>query len=105
MAELNEYEWADLQHLIKKLEDCLKTVLGADLCNWSCLMNSFFKNSVPHPHMHIHVRPGYKNPLVINGNFYSDDEFGYHYALHKNAQIRSEDRQTIFQGMKTWLNP
>lgn len=44
MAELTDDEWKELLNLIRKLEMCLKTVFGADLCNWSCLMNSFLRS-------------------------------------------------------------
>ena len=104
MAELTDVEWMDLLNLIRKLEMCLKTVLDADLCNWSCLMNSFFKESEPCPHLHIHVRPRYRNPVVINGNTYSDDSFGHHYSTKKNARISAEDIQTVFNQMKSRLN-
>ena len=59
MTELTDGEWEDLRNLICKVEICLKTVLGATLCNWSCLMNSFYKETEPNPHLHIHVRPRY----------------------------------------------
>ena len=104
MAELTDDEWKDLLHLIRKLEMCAKTVFGAELCNWSCLMNSFYKEPEPCPHLHIHVRPRYRNPLVINGNTYSDDFFGHHYSTQKGGWIRIEDRQVIFTRMKSWLD-
>lgn len=43
MSELTDDEWKELHNLICKVEECLKTVLGAALCNWSCLMNNFYK--------------------------------------------------------------
>lgn len=104
LAELSDEEWEDLHDLIRKTETCLKTVLGAALCNWSCLMNSFYKEAEPDPHLHIHVRPRYDRPLVIHGNTYIDSEFGHHYALHKNGSIPAEDREEVFQRLKEWMN-
>lgn len=104
LIELTENEWKELRYLIKQLETCLKITLGADLCNWSCLMNSFFKDSVPNPHVHIHARPRYRNSLVINGNIYNDNEFGHHYALKKKEQIKEQDRKMVYQIMASWLN-
>lgn len=75
MAELTDDEWKELRDLICKVETCLKTVLGATLCNWSCLMNSFYKESEPNPHLHIHVRPRYDKPVMVNGSAYIDSEF------------------------------
>ena len=104
LAELTDDEWKDLLDLIRKLESCLRTVFGADLCNWSCLMNSFYKESEPCPHLHVHVRPRYRNPVVINGNIYTDDSFGHHYSTEKSGRISPEDMQEIFDRVKSWLN-
>ena len=104
MSEMNEDEWEDLRKLICKVETCLKTVLGATLCNWSCLMNSFYKVSEPDPHLHIHVRPRYDEPLVVNGRTYIDSEFGHHYAVKKGGEISDKDREEVFTRLKKWLN-
>ena len=104
MSELNEDEWEDLRKLICKVETCLKTVLGAALCNWSCLMNSFYKESEPDPHLHIHVRPRYDKPVMVNGNIYTDSEFGHHYAVKKDGEISDKDRETVFIQLKNWMN-
>ncbi len=72
LSELTGGEWDELRNLICKVEACLKAVLGATLCNWSCLMNNFYKESAPNPHLHIHVRPRYDKPVMLNGNIYSD---------------------------------
>lgn len=103
LSELSEDEWKDLHEQIKKVENCMKSLLGADLCNWCCLMNSFFKEEKPHPHVHFHVRPRYSRPVEINGRSYSDEEFGHHYERKKKEQICEEDRETIYQKMKAWL--
>ena len=106
LSELTDDEWEDLRKLIYKVEACLKIVLGATLCNWSCLMNSFYKETDPnpHPHLHIHARPRYDKPVTINGNTYIDNEFGHHYALNKNGSIPVEDREEVFTMLKEWLN-
>ncbi|MBR0137329.1 MAG: hypothetical protein IJM15_02860 [Erysipelotrichaceae bacterium] len=104
LSELTDDEWEELHNLIYKNEECLKSVLGATLCSWSCLMNSFYKEETPDPHLHIHVRPRYEKPVIINGNTYADGEFGHHYALKKNWVIPAEDREEVFIRMKEWLN-
>ena len=104
MSEMNEDEWEDLRKLICKVETCLKMVLGAALCNWSCLMNSFYKESEPDPHLHIHVRPRYDKPGMVNGNIYTDSEFGHHYAVKKDGEISDKDRETVFIQLKNWMN-
>ena len=104
MSEMNADEWEDLRKQICKVETCLKMVLGAALCNWSCLMNSFYKESEPDPHLHIHVRPRYDRPVMVNGNIYTDGEFGHHYAVKKDGEISDKDRETVFIQLKNWMN-
>ena len=105
MSELTDDEWDELRDLVRKVEACLKAVLGATLCNWSCLMNSFYKESAPDPHLHIHVRPRYDQPVMLNGNAYKDSEFGHHYALKKSGAIPDKDKEEVFIRIKEWLNP
>ena len=83
LSELTDNEWMDLKNLIVKLEQCFKSILGAELCNWSCLLNSFYKKPLPNPHLHLHVRPRYKKPFNLNGVEYIDEEFAHHYKLKK----------------------
>ena len=104
MSEMKEDEWEDLRKLICKVETCLKKVLGATLCNWRCLMNSFYKESEPDPHLHIHVRPRNDKPVMVNGNIYIDSEFGHHYAVKKDGEISEKDRETVFIRIKNRLN-
>ncbi len=105
LSELNEEEWKVLHNLIQRFETCALQVLGADVCNWSCLMNNFFKEEVPNPHLHIHCRPRLKKPVVVGDNTYADTEFGHHYALKKEAVVTSEDRAVLFSRMKAyWEN-
>ena len=66
-------------------------------------MNSFYKKSEPNPHLHIHVRPRFRKPVVVNEKSYADEEFGHHYALRKNGQISEKDRETIYQQMKEFI--
>ena len=104
LSELKDEEWDELRRLICKVETCLKTVLGAVLCNWSCLMNSFYKEQEPDPHLHIHVRPRYDRPVIVNGNAYIDGEFGHHYAQNKSGSIPMKDKEEVFARIKGWLN-
>ena len=53
-------------------------------------MKSFYKESDPNPHLHIHVRPRYAKQVMLNGNTYTDSEFGHHYALDKSGVIFAE---------------
>jgi len=104
LSALTENEWTDLFCMIQNVEACLKEVFGADLCNWSCLMNSFFKDAVPDPHVHIHVRPRYSHPVLIGGNVYTDDAFGHHYTKTAVQRPCREDFGEIIHQMKTWFH-
>ena len=100
LSELNITEWMELKTIIDKLEYIYKEVLGAELSNWSCLLNNFYKETIPNPHLHIHVRPRYKNAIIINKHAYEDTEFSHHYALRKEALLLDEDRRTMYLLMK-----
>ena len=104
LSELTDDEWDELRDLVRKMEACLKAVLGATLCNWSCLMNSFYKDPAPDPHLHIHVRPRYDKPVVLSGGTYTDSEFGHHYAPDKGAAVPITDREEVFGRLKRWLD-
>ena len=103
MSDLNLSEWIELKAIIDKFEQCYKVLLGVELCNWSCLMNSFYKEEDSNPHLHIHVRPRYKEPLSINGHLYADNEYGHHYALQKENSVVVEDKHYLFKLMKDAL--
>ena len=104
LSELNISEWIELKTIIDKLEFVYKEVLGAELSNWSCLLNNFYKKTTPNPHLHIHVRPRYKNAIVINDHSYEDTEFAHHYALKKESLLLDDDRQTLYALMKKHFN-
>ena len=66
-------------------------------------MNSFYKESGTNPHLHIHVRPRYDEPVMVNGRTYTDGEFGHHYAVNKCGIIPAKDKEEVFNGLKEWL--
>lgn len=104
LSAINLSEWIELKEIVAKIEDCLKNVLEADLCNWSCLMNDFYKSTTPNPHLHLHVRPRYNKPIIINDNSYIDEEFGHHYDNKKESILSDDDREILFKKMKQFFN-
>ena len=62
--------------------------------------NDFYKEAVPNPHLHIHVRPRYKNTVVINNHAYIDTEFAHHYTLKKESVLLDDDRKILYALMK-----
>ena len=103
LSDLTTQEWTDLKQAVDRIEVCLKTALHADLCNWSCLMNSFYKSDPPVPHLHLHVRPRCKQPVLLNGSAYPDAEFAHHYDPKKKSVLREEDRTALFKHLKAHL--
>ena len=67
-------------------------------------MNSFYKEAAPDPHLHIHVRPRYDKPVMLNGNAYADSEFGHHYALDKSGVLPANDKEEVYIRLKEWMN-
>lgn len=104
LSDLDLSEWIELKEIINKLESCFEKILGADLCNWSCLMNNFYKSATPNPHLHLHARPRYRNAITINGSSYADIEFGHHYQPQKETMLMNDDRKTLLEMMKKFLN-
>lgn len=66
--------------------------------------NGFYKESEPNPHLHIHVRPRYDEPVMVDGHSYVDSEYGHHYALNKSGVLPAEDKEEVFVRLKEWLN-
>lgn len=80
LSDVTTEEWSDLHNTITKIETAIKNGFGADLFNWSCLMNdAFHNNDAPSPHVHWHMRPRYAKPAIINKITFIDNEFGRHY--------------------------
>lgn len=104
LSALTDQEWMDLKQLIEKLESCFQTVLGAELCNWSCLLNDFYKKPNPNPHLHVHVRPRYRAPVTINGVQYADEEFAHHYHPRKGNCLGIKEREALYGLLKKALN-
>ena len=100
LSELDISEWIELKTIIDRLEYIYKDILGAELNNWSCLLNNFYKEAIPNPHLHLHVRPRYKNAILINNHSYIDTEFAHHYALKKEVILLDDDKQTLYALMK-----
>ena len=104
LSELSMSEWDNLKSIIDRMEFCYREVLGAELCNWSYLMNNFYKQNAPNPHLHIYGRPSYKNGIVLNEIRYDDLEYGHHYALKKETKLSEKDQVELYQKMRKVLH-
>jgi diadenosine tetraphosphate (Ap4A) HIT family hydrolase len=99
LAELKSEEWKDLLILIGKLERSVKVAFGADMFNWTCLMNMAYKNNPPNPHIHWHFRPRYSHPVDFGNLTFKDPEFGHHYAREheRSFEVSKEMQQKIIK--------
>ena len=104
LSELTDNEWISLKPIIEKLETCFKVVPGAEMCNWSCLLNDFYKSAEPNPHLHLHVRPRFKSLFILYGIHYVDQEFGHHYNSKKENILGPNERILLYNRLKEALN-
>lgn len=102
LAELKEVEWKDLLSVISKLEESIKKTFGADLFNWTCLMNVAYQNDPPNPHIHWHFRPRYSHSINFGDITFEDPEFGHHYAREpeRSLEVSKEIQQRIIEKIK-----
>ena len=93
LTSLTDEEWLDFSHnVVQPLENAIKKAFGAELFNWSCLMNLAYQNTPPDPHVHWHVKPRYRNPVEFAGITFEDEAFGKHYT---SGQPKNVDEPTM----------
>jgi len=85
MSEITTEETLDFLEVVKRIEGAIKKTFGAEMFNWSCLMNNFYKKENHNPHVHWHVKPRYRNKVVVAGKTFEDKEFGHHYSRDDNV--------------------
>lgn len=109
LSELNENEWVDFGKLAAILESTIKEAFGADMFNWTCLMNdAYYETNNPNPHVHWHVRPRYDHNVEINGYTFTDEQFGRHYRTRwdgfKEQRVDEEKYRIIKNQLLSALN-
>ncbi len=87
LANLKENEILDFLDIVKKLENAIKYAFGAEMFNWSCLMNDAYKSKNPRPQVHWHCRPRYKNSVMFEDIKFEDKEFAHHYDNNKHFEV------------------
>lgn len=72
LRDLTKEEWENLYELIKKLENAVIKIFGAEMFNWSCLMNNAYRLNIlkANPHVHFHFKPRYKNAVNFAGEIF-----------------------------------
>jgi len=92
LSELSEEEISELFSLIRKYEIALRKSFDTTNFNWTCLMNSSYKEKnldKPEP-LHFHVWPRYRNSVEFNGETFTDEVFAHHYDKHKEKYVDKE---------------
>ena len=106
LAELKDVEWKDLLSVISNLEKSIRKSFGADLFNWTCLMNMAYQNNPPNPHIHWHFRPRYSHQVDFDNLVFKDPEFGHHYASEdqRSFEVSKEIQQKIVERIKKFIS-
>jgi diadenosine tetraphosphate (Ap4A) HIT family hydrolase len=100
---LSKEEWADFTKIVDGLEFALKESFDATLFNWGSLMNSFYLDGTPEPHLHWHFIPRYDHEVEIHGEIFDDPFFGYmrpRPPQEISKEVRENIRNSILDNLK-----
>ena len=67
----------ELRQVIRQIEQTVKEVFGADVCNWECLMNNAVKAGQS-THVHWHLYPRYLGGATFAGEEFPDPKWPRH---------------------------
>ena len=90
LSDITPEEWIDFGLVVRIYEDALKKTFGANNFNWSCTLNTAYKNNPPNPQVYWHVRPRYSSSVKVGNKLFKDNLFGSHYQTRRML-ILSED--------------
>ncbi|MEG3224801.1 MAG: HIT domain-containing protein [Methanobacteriales archaeon Met13] len=102
LTGLKPDEWQEFTRLVESMETAIKKSFNATLINWGCLMNTFYLEGNPKPHLHWHFIPRYRNPLEFAGHTFEDPHFGY-MRPRPPKQISDEVREKIMDKIRSNL--
>lgn len=97
-------ESADFFDIYRQVEAALESAMGATMVNLSCLRNWAFRENDPipplldgrpNPHVHWHVAPRYREPVVVAGRVFRDEDFGDELRWRGVVASSDEQRQII----------
>ena len=101
MSDLDEVDWTELPQVIRQIEQAVKAVFGADVCNWECLMNNAVKAGQS-THVHWHLYPRYLGGATFAGEEFPDPKWPRHLedAVH---MVGDETFREIMQALRSRL--
>lgn len=100
LPDVSVVEWSDLKMVMDRYETTVTGTFGATMFNWTCLMNDAYKADSPQPHVHWHVWPRYNHPVEIDGETFTDPNFGHHYDKHARRITSPDVRATIINRLR-----
>jgi diadenosine tetraphosphate (Ap4A) HIT family hydrolase len=77
LSELKDVEWKEFSEIVREMEVIIGKLFKPTLFNWSCFKNAAFRTELPHPEVHWHLIPRYKDPVNYGGIKFVDVDFGY----------------------------
>ena len=77
LTGLKQDEWIDFSEIVDRLQFASKKAFDVTMFNWGCLMNTFYLEDEPDPHVHWHFIPRYNHEVEFEGLIFEDPYFGY----------------------------
>lgn len=102
LTGLTTEEWEEFTELVEQMEYAVTKAFQATLVNWGCLMNSFYLENDPNPHLHWHFIPRYRNPVEFAGHTFEDPHFG-HMRPRPPKKISEDVREKIMSKIKAHM--
>lgn len=103
ISELTGEEWNGIHVAMKNFEQASKKAFGATMLNWTCLMNSMYRQAQPSPHVHWHCRPRYEHEVKFAGEVFVDKEFGRHHDEAANRKVSPQVAKAIESELLKYL--
>lgn len=77
LRDLDDAEWRDFEDIVRRLESSIDKSFKPTLFNWSCFKNKAYREGDPHPEIHWHLIPRYKDEVKFAGREFKDPDFGF----------------------------
>lgn len=103
LGQLSPEEWQEFEAMIPRLERAYKQAFGAEPLNIGCYMNNAYKDDPPHPHVHWHIFPRYKQPVELGDIVFEDKQFGSFYDDNIVRPVGEAVVQEIAERLKAAL--
>ncbi len=99
LARLKKDEWIDFSEIVDRLQFASKKAFDVTMFNWGCLMNTFYLEDEPDPHVHWHFIPRYNHEVEFEGLIFKDPYFGY-MRPRSPKKVSDEVKRKIIEKIK-----